>query len=142
MVSQVGTPEELYDAPTNEFIARFLGSGNIFRGEIVENNSGHLVVQVNGSLFSFLGEGDIGEQVTFSVKPEDVIISTDAREEWAEAEVLAITPQVGAFKVAIELDDIQLIALTTDEQLVKQLRTRGDKGVYFSFDPESVFIFR
>ncbi|MFW9768582.1 MAG: ABC transporter ATP-binding protein [Candidatus Thorarchaeota archaeon] len=141
MVSQVGTPEELYDAPANEFVARFLGSGNIFNGEIVENNNG-LLVQVNGNQFSFPGEGEIGEVITFSVKPEDVIISAHARDGWVKAEVVAITPQVGSFRVSIDFDNIQIIASTTDEQLVKQLRTNSDNGIYFAFDSESVFIFR
>ena len=28
-------PEYLYDAPANEFVAKFLGSGNVFTGEII-----------------------------------------------------------------------------------------------------------
>jgi hypothetical protein len=76
------------------------------------------------------------------VKPEDVIVSTKAREGWVKANVLAITPQVGSFKITIDFDEIQIIALTADEQLVKQLRFKGENGIYFSFDSESVFIFR
>ena len=30
LVVQVGIPEELYDSPASEFVARFLGSGNVF----------------------------------------------------------------------------------------------------------------
>jgi ABC-type Fe3+/spermidine/putrescine transport system ATPase subunit len=142
MVIQVGTPEELYDNPANEFVARFLGSGNIFRGEIIENNDGQLLVQVNESRFLFPGEGNIGEHITFSMKPEDVFISTDEKEDWVKGEVLSITPQVGLFKVMIGFEDIQIIALTTNEQLVKRLREKEDNSVYFAFDSKSVFIFR
>jgi ABC-type Fe3+/spermidine/putrescine transport system ATPase subunit len=141
VVCQVGTPEELYDAPINEFVARFLGSGNIFRGEVIENNDGQLIIQVNKSTFLIPGEGEIGEHITFSVKPEDVFISTEERDEWVRGEVLSITPQVGSFKVTISFEDIQIIALTMDEKLVKRLRERGKNGIYFAFDSDSVFIF-
>ncbi len=142
MVSQVGTPEELYDAPANEFVARFLGSGNIFTGEIIEKSDGQLLVQASEGRFSFPGEGEIGAKITFSMKPEDVMISDEAREGWARAEVVAITPQVGSFKVTLDFEGLQIIALTIEEELVKRLRAKGSNGIYFSFDAESVFIFR
>ena len=141
VVSQVGTPEELYDAPANEFVARFLGSGNVFRGEIIENKGGKLLVQVNGSTFLFPGEGEIGELITFSMKPEDVYISTEEKEGWVMGDVTSITPQVGSFRITINFEDIQIVALTNDEQLVKRLRNREENGVYFAFDSDSVFIF-
>ncbi|MFW9869754.1 MAG: ABC transporter ATP-binding protein [Candidatus Thorarchaeota archaeon] len=141
IVSQVGTPEELYDSPANEFVARFLGSGNIFRGKIIENNDGQLLVQVNESKFLFPGEGEVGEHITFSVKPEDVFISAEEKEDWVRGYILSITPQVGSFKITINFEDSHIIALTTDERLVRQLRAMSDYGIYFAFDAESVFIF-
>ena len=142
VIEQVGTPEELYNNPSNEFVARFLGSGNIFQGNIIENKDGQLLVQVSESRFLFPGEGKIGEKITFSLKPEDVFISTEEKEDWVKGEVVSITPQVGSFKVNISFGDIQIVALTTDEQLVKRLRGKVNNGVCFAFDSESVFIFK
>jgi ABC-type Fe3+/spermidine/putrescine transport system ATPase subunit len=53
LVSQVGTPEQLYDAPANEFVARFLGSGNVFKGNIIEVSAREISVQINESIFCF-----------------------------------------------------------------------------------------
>ncbi len=142
IIEQVGTPEELYDNPSNEFVARFLGSGNIFRGEILENNDRGLVVQINEECFVFQGKGEIGEQITFSVKPEDVLISTEKRSDWVKGSLLSIIPQIGMFRVIISFDDTQIVTLTTDEQLVKRLRKTGKSDVYFSFNSDSVFIFQ
>ncbi len=140
-IEQVGTPEELYDSPANEFVARFLGSGNIFRGEIIENNDGQLLVQVGHSRFLFPGHRMIGNYITFSVKPEDVLISTEIKENWVKGDLLSITPQIGLFKISISFEDVQIISLTTDEQLIKQLRNVENNGIYFTFDSDSVFIF-
>ncbi|MFW9794672.1 MAG: ABC transporter ATP-binding protein [Candidatus Thorarchaeota archaeon] len=141
IVSQVGTPEELYDSPANEFVARFLGSGNIFSGQIIDVDKGNLKVKVNGNQFEFPGEGETESQIIFSVKPEDVIIS-DTPGSGTEADLAAITPQVGSFKVTLDFNGIQIVALTYDEDLVKRLRSSSEKSVSFSFKPDSIIILR
>jgi spermidine/putrescine transport system ATP-binding protein len=35
-IEQIGTPQEIYHAPRNRFVAEFLGSANIFTGKLVE----------------------------------------------------------------------------------------------------------
>ncbi len=140
IVSQVGTPEELYDSPANEFVARFLGSGNVFSGQIKEVSGGHLKVLSNDNWFEIPGEGEINSQIIFSVKPEDVIISDSLPVDWAEAELIAITPQVGSFKVSLDFNGIPIIALTYDEELVMRLRSNGEKTIAFAFKTESIII--
>lgn len=138
IVSQVGTPEELYDSPANAFVARFLGSGNVFSGLISEVFNGNLRVIVDDTLFEIPGEGEIDEKITFSVKPEDVIISDSQPENWTQAELVSITPQVGSFKVSLDFKGIPIIALTHDEDLVKRLRVNSEKTIAFSFNAESI----
>jgi ABC-type Fe3+/spermidine/putrescine transport system ATPase subunit len=142
IVSQVGTPQELYDSPANEFVARFLGSGNIFSGRITEVTDGQLIVAVNGSQFKIPGNGEKDTNIKFSMKPEDVMISDTLTEGWPQAKLISITPQVGSFKVTIDFYGSQLIALTYDEDLVKHLRANSEGLVSFTFKPESIIIFR
>jgi spermidine/putrescine transport system ATP-binding protein len=140
LVVQVGTPEELYDAPANEFVARFLGSGNVFSGRITEVAQQVLRVEVEENLFEIPGEGDVNSEIKFSVKPEDVIISDSTSKEWAKAVLVSITPQVGSFKVNLDFNGIPIIALTYDEDLVKRLRANGEKTIAFSFKEDSIII--
>ena len=139
-MSQVGTPEELYDSPANEFVASFLGSGNIVSGLITEVSDGNLMVSVKNNRFEIPGDGEVNSQIKFSVKPEDVIISDTPVPDWAQAELVSITPQVGSFKVSLEFNGIPIIALTNDEELVKKLRTNGEKTIAFAFKSESIII--
>jgi iron(III) transport system ATP-binding protein len=37
-IEQLGTPQEVYDAPRSEFVARFLGGSNIIRGKALDAN--------------------------------------------------------------------------------------------------------
>ena len=142
LVVQVGTPEELYDSPANEFVARFLGSGNVFSGRIAEVSQGALIVEIDNNIFEIPGEGVVDSQVTFSVKPEDVLISDSASNDWATANLVSITPQVGSFKVTIDHNGIQIISLTYDEDLVKRLRANGEKTIAFAFKHESIIILK
>ena len=142
LVVQVGTPEELYDSPANEFVARFLGSGNVFSGRILEVTDSNLRVEVEGNLFEIPGEGEVGSEIKFSVKPEDVIISDSSSGNWAQANLRSITPQVGSFKVVLDFNDVPIIALSYDESLVKRLRANGEKTISFSFNEESIIILR
>ncbi|MFW9974858.1 MAG: ABC transporter ATP-binding protein [Candidatus Thorarchaeota archaeon] len=140
IVTQVGTPEELYDSPANEFVARFLGSGNIFSGKITDVSEGILRILVKDTHFQIPGKGEVNSRISFSVKPEDVIISDSNPSDWAQASLVSITPQVGSFKISIEFNGVPMIALTYDEDLVKRLRANGEKTVAFSFKPDSIIV--
>jgi sulfate transport system ATP-binding protein len=73
---EVGTPGELYQKPQTEFVASFLGSGNLLLGKITQKG-----VQVGPLNFPFTqenrqiqNEGRV--QVLF--RPEDVALASDA----------------------------------------------------------------
>src|SRR6516225_3882859 len=36
-IEQLGTPEEIYDRPRSEFVARFIGSSNVIKGKCVDD---------------------------------------------------------------------------------------------------------
>ncbi len=48
ILQQVGTPLELYDAPANTFVASFLGTANILKGQIKANGDYHAFVTDKG----------------------------------------------------------------------------------------------
>jgi len=44
-LEQIGTPQEVYNAPATEFVARFIGRGNILPGELVGADAQHVLVR-------------------------------------------------------------------------------------------------
>lgn len=139
-IVQVGTPEELYDNPATEFVASFLGSGNVLQGTVVERNGGNLCVDVMGVQLPVKGDCQIDDVVKFSIKPEDISISTDVDINSATGTVISILPQVGSYKITIDFQGMQIIALTYDENLVSRLRQNGDRRVSISFKPDLAVI--
>lgn len=70
-IAQLGSPQELYDKPTTEFAAKFLGHTNILTGQIVSWRDGVAVIRVGSLSFSAeTDEGRVGSDIKVFVRPE------------------------------------------------------------------------
>jgi thiamine transport system ATP-binding protein len=140
VIVQVGTPEELYDNPRTEFVARFLGSGNVFAGRVESNDGGQPIADVHGQRFVLQGVFEPGEEIRFSVKPEDVRVHLGHNTGFISAQLLAITPQVGSYRITLTTNGTKVVAVTYDEALVRNLRNAPNSKASFVFRPEDVVI--
>ena len=72
-VEQVGSPQEIYDAPRSEFVARFLGASNIVRGA----NVGVGRVSVTGVALRCVGASpSAGGECAIAIRPHDIRMLT------------------------------------------------------------------
>jgi spermidine/putrescine transport system ATP-binding protein len=70
-ILQIGTPEDIYNEPTNAFVADFIGESNIVDGVMLEDG----VVEIFGRRFACLDSGFArNEAVDVVIRPEDVDI--------------------------------------------------------------------
>ena len=71
-VLQVGSPREIYDAPTDRFVAEFIGETNFLTGKVqLVSGQGAEVVLDGGALLAASGaDAGVGEDVTVVVRPE------------------------------------------------------------------------
>jgi len=74
-IIQVGRPEEIFRRPANEFVARFVGVRNIFRGEAHPAEDGYKLVTVNGLEIAAVTE--LEGSVHVSIRPEDILLSRE-----------------------------------------------------------------
>jgi iron(III) transport system ATP-binding protein len=73
-VEQLGTPQEVYEAPHSEFVARFLGGSNILRGRALDASR----VQFAGTALDCSGGPLVpGTDVSISIRQHDVAISAE-----------------------------------------------------------------
>ncbi|MFB6107433.1 MAG: ABC transporter ATP-binding protein [Haloplanus sp.] len=89
-LQQLGSPNEVYDHPANEFVAGFIGSPsmNFMATQLVERDDGyHLVSRLDDSLSYALDDEvvaesavAVGEELTLGVRPEDLHVVRDASE--------------------------------------------------------------
>ena len=68
-IQQIGTPEDIYNEPTNSFVADFIGESNILDGVMMRD----FVVEFAGREFTCVDRGfDKQELVNVVVRPEDI----------------------------------------------------------------------
>jgi iron(III) transport system ATP-binding protein len=71
-IEQAGSPEDIYDRPRSEFVARFIGASNVIRGKGLDNAR----VEFAGVALRCTGEKiTAGAQTPVSIRPHDIAIS-------------------------------------------------------------------
>jgi iron(III) transport system ATP-binding protein len=72
-IEQTGTPEDIYDRPRSEFVARFIGSSNVIKGEARDEDR----IEFGGAALRCVGAKlTPGTEAAVSVRPHDIKIST------------------------------------------------------------------
>jgi spermidine/putrescine transport system ATP-binding protein len=90
-VLQIGTPQQIYENPASDFVARFIGETNIFAGLVASREGGFATVQcegLGGILVEANGEAPIGAKVSVAVRPEKIRIAAEPPGQLAELNVL------------------------------------------------------
>ena len=114
-ILQIGTPQEIYESPATDFVARFIGETNLFDGTVVKAEK----VDVQGSQ-EYMAELEIpelgiikvttvddvhtGQLVSFTIRPEKIVISKE--------------------KPATKREDINLITGIVDEPIYSGFQTK------------------
>lgn len=69
LIQQVGTPEEIYESPANQFVARFIGEANMVDGVMLEDN----LVMFEDKKFKCNAEGfGANEEVDVVIRPSNI----------------------------------------------------------------------
>jgi len=113
-VLQIGTPHEIYESPATDFTARFIGETNLFDATVIS------VEKLPRSWVEYMAELEIpalgrikvttvdeikpGQTVSFTIRPEKIVITTD--------------------KPATKREDINLFQGTVDEPIYSGFQTK------------------
>jgi len=78
-IAQCGAPEEVYEHPTEEFVAGFIGISNLLEG--VVDGPGTVKVGTGMRIAAPLpGDCELGDTVQLSVRPEKIAVDEDIEE--------------------------------------------------------------
>ncbi len=132
-IDQAGTPEDIYKRPTSEFVARFIGGTNIFRGTKSDNDS----VNCAGGLVLRCGSGEFASEgeTAVSVRHHDI----DVQMERPSAETNAISGTV-ARQIYLGSHRDYLVELKNGEKVRAvapvEIDIAAGREVWLYFDPE------
>jgi iron(III) transport system ATP-binding protein len=79
-IAQEGTPRDVYSQPRDQFVADFMGAGNLLPGEVTGITADRVNLLTGfGSLVAPLVPGiKVGDKVTVAIRPESVSLSDSA----------------------------------------------------------------
>ncbi len=88
VIQQVGTPQQLFDHPINEFVAGFIGMPqmNFYSGELLKNEAGKYCVKLDDAVMevseekqALLAKKNVQPQpITVGVRPEHISLGGDS----------------------------------------------------------------
>ncbi len=73
-VLQMGTPQEVFNRPNGEEVARIVGIETALEGRVLESSGGLMTVDVAGTKLVALGEDEVGPDVFVCIRAEDVVL--------------------------------------------------------------------
>ena len=82
-IEQVGTSQEVFNSPVNQFVAQFVGGHNVIQGEINEiiNKKEVLLKGGDGQRYRVPIQGGLGDQVTFTLRQDKISLKKEHNTE-------------------------------------------------------------
>jgi spermidine/putrescine ABC transporter ATP-binding subunit len=71
VIEQLGPPRALYETPTTEFVAGFLGASNFFDATVVERG----IVEIARQRAAIEGDHPVGASLRLAIRPEKIALS-------------------------------------------------------------------
>ncbi len=137
VVEQMGTPQEIYYHPKNEFVADFIGEANFLRGTMTGRENGHAVIRVEGHDMPVADRPDMepGREYTIVLRPEAAYLS----DEGGVPCRVSLSCFMGSYQnYHVQLGDIR-IALTEYNPQNKRIYNVGEE-CRLVFEPDEVHV--
>jgi putrescine transport system ATP-binding protein len=137
-IIQTGTPHEVYEYPNSRFTAEFIGSTNLFDGNVVEDEPDHVFVEskdLPSRLYVNHGiTGPLGMPVTISVRPERIALTRKPPEgayNWGRGTIANIAYMGGYTLYHVKLDSGKVVVANLSSLTIGELESpTWDDEVY------------
>jgi len=139
---QVGKPADVFYAPSDLRVARFVGVENILRGRIASNEGGLAQIGLNDHSLEAVTDHHPGEEVHVCIRPEEIIISlqppsSSARNSFhGEVKLMALS---GPY-ARVEIDCGLTLAALITRRSAEELGLKVGQQVHASFKATAVHV--
>ncbi|NLC00134.1 MAG: TOBE domain-containing protein, partial [Pseudomonas formosensis] len=143
-IVQVGTPMDIYESPVNRHVAEFVGSVNIFEGQIITDMEDHVIIecpQLGRHIYIGHGVSTRAEDKSaiYALRPEKVFVTTEQPEQeynWAHGVVHDIAYLGGHSMYYIKLDSGKIVQAFFANSERRLPRPTWEDQVYISWDDD------
>ena len=139
-ISQIGTPDDIYEKPQNTFVADFIGTSNFINLKVINSSSGKSKVSFSDIEFEI--DGDFNNNFKCILRPEHLFINPTNKSELVSvnAKIKIISYQGSLIKYIVEVNEQTLTAEFSNSMNLNRLR-EGD-NVTVGFNPNSLVIIK
>jgi len=146
---QIGAPKEIYEYPSNRFVADFIGTINTFDGEVTSIGDNGITVtsdEVDGTL-SALGTHElaIGDPACVAVRPEKMFITREEPEDHDDIRIKGIVDDLGylgnlsLYRVRLETGKIILVSQQNRRRSARRF-IEWEEQIWVSWRPRSSIV--
>jgi len=144
-IVQCGTPHDVYTFPNSQFVASFIGSTNIFTGQIVVDEPDHVLIESDELMRPmYVNHGvsePLGMEVYVSIRPEQIRVLREQPEDETNVGHGMVThlAWMGSYALyQIRLDSGKVIEASVPSIKLAQEDAPGvDDEVYITWGPDS-----
>ncbi len=81
-IAQIGSPVDVYETPTSRLVCEFIGSVNLFEGEVVDDAEGHALIaspELERNIYVGHGVSTSVEDkhILYALRPEKLLVTTE-----------------------------------------------------------------
>lgn len=121
-IQQVGSPQDIYNEPSNRFVANFIGESNLIPGVMLEDYK----VQFDDKIFDCVDFGfKNGEKVDVVIRPEDIDI-VDVKDGKMTGEVLSVLFKGVHYEIIVET--VPGTSVTVDMRVIRNQDVTSEDG--------------
>lgn len=130
VVQQIGTPQDIYNKPSNHFVASFIGESNVIDGEVVEIDRDAVKVKLEDSIFlhgsmKLSANGKklvVGEKIKCSIRPEAIFEGSGMNQLTGTIQFVEFTGVSINYVVQVGSNIMKIMIINKGNQIL----TRGD----------------
>ena len=139
-ISQIGTPDDIYEKPKNTFVADFIGTSNFIKLKLL--NTAYGKSKVSFSDIEFEIEDNFADNYKCILRPEHLLINPINNDDLiiVNAKIKIISYQGSLIKYIVEVNDQTLTAEFSNSMNVNRLN-EGD-NISIGFNPKSLVIIK
>lgn len=146
---QIGTPKEIYEFPTNRFVADFIGTINTFEGIVTKVGDEEIEVYSDraGETLTALGRQlvEVDQSVEIAVRPEKIFLSKERPDNDADVCIEGVVHDLGylgnrsLYRIKLASGKIVQVSSQNRRRSVTRFLEWDDK-VWISWRPRSAVV--
>ena len=135
--AQVGTPQEIYYHPVNEFVADFIGEANFLKGRLVSKSGQGGVVDINGNMVNVADTGTAAEggECELVLRPEGAVLADQGQLPCR----VTLSCFMGSYQNYHVMVGDTLVKITDFNPKNKRIYQVGEEA-FVAFEPDSVHV--